>query len=117
MVSMNRQVRLAARPSGLPSASDWELASEPVPEPGPGQFVVEVSHLSIDPAMRGWMNARESYIPPVEIGAIMRAAAIGQVTASRHPGFAAGDHVFGLFGVQEYALSDGRDVLKIVAEA
>src|SRR6202047_3917129 len=109
----NQQVRLAARPSGLPRATDWEFTSEPVPEPGPGQFVVAVSHLSIDPAMRGWMNASASYIPPVEVGAVMRAGAIGLVAASGHPGFAVGDYVYGAFGVQEYALSDGRGVIKL----
>jgi NADPH-dependent curcumin reductase len=111
--SINRQVRLAARPSGLPRATDWELTSEEVPEPAPGQFAVAVSHLSVDPAMRGWMNAGASYVPPVEIGAVMRAGAIGQVTASEHAGFAAGDYVYGTFGVQEHALSDGRGVLKL----
>ncbi len=111
--SANHQVRLAARPSGLPRATDWELTSEPVPEPGPGQFTVRVSHVSIDPAMRGWMNAGASYIPPVEIGAVMRAGAVGQVTASELPGFDVGDEVYGTFGVQEYTLSDGRGVHKI----
>jgi NADPH-dependent curcumin reductase len=109
----NHQVRLADRPSGLPRASDWEFTSEDVPEPGPGSFVVEISHLSIDPAMRGWMNAGASYIPPVEVGDVMRAGAVGLVTASGHPGFAVGDYVYGSFGVQEYALSDGRGVSKI----
>jgi NADPH-dependent curcumin reductase len=111
--TVNRQVRLAARPSGLPRASDWEVTSEPVPAAGPGQFVVAISHLSIDPAMRGWMNAGASYIPPVEVGAVMRAGAIGRVTASGHPGFAAGDYVYGAFGVQEYAASDGEGVLTL----
>ena len=111
--TMNRQVRLAARPSGLPRATDWEFTSEPGPEPGPGQFVVAISHLSIDPAMRGWMNAGASYIPPVEIGAVMRAGAVGRVTASEHPGFAVGDDVYGVFGVQEFAVSDGWGVIKI----
>jgi len=113
MPQINRQVRLAARPSGLPRPADWEFTSEPVPAPGPGEFVVAVSHLSIDPAMRGWMNARASYIPPVEIGAVMRAGGIGRVTASEHPGFAVGDFVSGVFGVQEYAVSDGRGVMKL----
>ena len=113
MSQTNRQVRLAARPSGLPRPADWEFTSEPVPAPGPGEFVVAVSHLSIDPAMRGWMNARASYIPPVEIGAVMRAGGIGRVTASEHPGFAVGDFVSGVFGVQEYAVSDGRGVMKL----
>jgi NADPH-dependent curcumin reductase CurA len=113
MPPINRQVRLAARPSGLPRATDWEFTSEAVPDPGTGRFVVAISHLSIDPAMRGWMNAGASYIPPVEIGAVMRAGAVGRVTASEHPGFAVGDEVYGVFGVQEYAVSDGRGVIKI----
>jgi NADPH-dependent curcumin reductase CurA len=110
---INHQVRLAARPFGLPRASDWEFTSEDVPVAGPGSFVVETSHLSIDPAMRGWMNAGPSYIPPVEIGEVMRAGAVGRVTASGHPGFAEGDYVYGAFGVQEHALSDGHGVSKI----
>jgi NADPH-dependent curcumin reductase CurA len=113
MSAVNRQVRLAARPSGLPQAADWELTTETVPAPGPGQFLVAISYLSVDPAMRGWMNEGVSYTPPVEIGAVMRAGAIGQVTASDAPGFAVGDWVYGAFGVQEYALSDGRGVLKL----
>jgi NADPH-dependent curcumin reductase len=113
VTSINHQVRLAARPSGLPRASDWEVTSEPVPAAGTGQFVVAISHLSVDPAMRGWMNAGASYIPPVEVGAVMRAGAIGHVTESRHPGFAVGDDVYGAFGVQEYASSDGTGVIKL----
>src|SRR5277367_6604380 len=108
MSPTNNQVRLAARPSGLPQPSDWEHTSEPVPTPAAGEFVVAVSHVSVDPAMRGWMNAGASYIEPVEVGAVMRAGAVGEVTESRHPGFTVGDHVNGAFGVQEYALSDGN---------
>jgi NADPH-dependent curcumin reductase CurA len=113
MPQTNRQVRLAARPVGLPRPTDWEFTSEPVPVPGPGEFLVEVAYLSIDPAMRGWMNAGASYIPPVEIGAVMRAGGTGRVAASEHPGFAVGDYVYGTFGVQECAISDGRGVLKL----
>jgi NADPH-dependent curcumin reductase CurA len=113
MSETNRQIRLAARPSGLPRATDWSLTTEEIPDPAEGQFVVAVSHLSIDPAMRGWMNAVRSYVPPVEIGAVMRAGAVGRVAASAHPGFAVGDAVYGVFGVQEYAISDGRGVIRI----
>ncbi len=113
MPQTNRQVRLAARPFGLPRPADWQFTNEAVPAPGPGEFVTEISHLSIDPALRGWMNAGASYIPPVDIGAVMRAGGIGRVTASEHPGFAVGDYVYGTFGVQEYATSDGRGVLKL----
>jgi NADPH-dependent curcumin reductase len=113
MSPINHQVRLAARPSGLPKAGDWELTEEPVPVPGAGEFVVDVSHISLDPAMRGWMNAGASYIDPVEVGAVMRAGAVGRVSASEHPGFAVGEHLYSDFGVQEHALSDGAGVLRI----
>jgi NADPH-dependent curcumin reductase len=113
MSDVNHQVRLAARPSGLPQASHWDMTEEPLPTPGPGEMLVEISHISLDPAMRGWMNAGASYIDPVEIGDVMRAGAVGEVVASEHPGFAVGDYVYSAFGVQEYALSYGRGVVKV----
>jgi NADPH-dependent curcumin reductase len=115
MSPTNNQVRLAARPSGLPRAGDWELTSEPVPTPAAGEFVVAISHVSVDPAMRGWMNAGASYIEPVEVGAVMRAGAIGRVVSSEHPGFTTGEHLYGAFGVQEFALSDGKGIIKVDA--
>jgi NADPH-dependent curcumin reductase CurA len=113
MSSTNTQVRLAARPSGMPGESDWQIVHEPAPTPGEGELTVAISHISLDPAMRGWMNAGASYIDPVEIGDVMRAACVGTVTASGHSGFAVGDRVSGAFGVQEHALSDGSGVTKI----
>jgi NADPH-dependent curcumin reductase CurA len=113
MSPTNRHIRLAARPSGLPQPSDWDLTEEPVPSPDAGEFVVTISHISLDPAMRCWMNAGASYIDAVEIGDVMRAGAVGEVTASEHPRFAVGDQVYGAFGVQEHALSDGSGVFKI----
>jgi hypothetical protein len=112
-MSMSRQWRLAARPVGKIRKSDFELVEAPVPEPGDGQFVVAVTHISLDPAMRGWMNAGRSYIPPVEIGEVMRALTLGRVIDSRNDQFAVGDLVQGVFGVTEYALSDGAGVQKI----
>jgi NADPH-dependent curcumin reductase len=111
--TMNHQVRLATRPQGLCKRADFEFTQEPIPAPAEGQFVVAVSHISLDPAMRGWMNPGASYIEPVEIGEVMRAGGVGRVTASQHPGFAVGDYVYGIFGVQEHALSDGRGVIKV----
>jgi len=113
MSTVNHQVRLAARPSGLPQPSDWDFTEEPLPTPGAGEFLVAISYMSLDPAMRGWMNAGASYIDPVEIGDVMRAGAVGEVIASEHPGFPVGEHVYSDFGVQEYALSDGRGVFKV----
>jgi NADPH-dependent curcumin reductase len=98
----NHQVRLAARPQGLPKAGDWQFTEEPVAEPADGGVLMKTLALSLDPAMRGWMNEGKSYIPPVGIGEVMRAGGIGVVVASKHPAFAVGDHVTGGPGVQEY---------------
>ena len=104
MTLQNRQYRLAARPVGLAKPTDWNLTTEPVADPADGQVLVKVLMLSLDPAMRGWMNEGRSYIPPVGIGEVMRAIGVGKVVASKHAGFAAGDLVAGGFGIQEYCL-------------
>ena len=109
----NHQVRLAARPVGLPKATDWSFTEETVGEPVEGNFLVKVLYISLDPAMRGCMNEGRSYMPPVAINEVMRALAVGRVIASRHPEFAVGDFVSGPFGAQEYALSDGNAVMKV----
>ena len=98
----NHQVRLAARPVGLPTRTGWSFTTEAVAEPDAGGILVKTLSLSLDPAMRGWMNEGKSYIPPVEIGAVMRAGGIGVVVASRSPAFAVGDAVSAGLGVQEY---------------
>ena len=100
--SINRQIRLAARPVGLPTAANWQFTEEPVPAAPEGGVLVGVAYLSLDPAMRGWMNEGKSYIKPVELGEVMRAGGVGRVLASSHPGFAVGDAVTGGFGVQAY---------------
>jgi NADPH-dependent curcumin reductase len=109
----NHQIRLAARPVGLPDESSWELTEEAVPTPGEGEVLVKVGHLSLDPAMRGWMNDVRSYIPPVGIGEVMRAGGTGRVVESRDPRFSEGDHVSGFPGIQEYAVLKGDDLLPI----
>ena len=109
MALQNRQFRLAARPVGLPKKTDWNFTTEPVADPGDGQLLVKVLQLSLDPAMRGWMNEGRSYIPPVGIGEVMRAGGIGKIVASKNPQFSAGDVVYGSFGVQEYCLIDAKD--------
>jgi NADPH-dependent curcumin reductase len=113
MSELNAQWRLAARPVGLPKPSDWEYVEEPAPEPADGQIRVQLEYLSLDPAMRGWMNEVRSYVPPVGIGEVMRAGGIGRVTDSRSPDYTPGELVSGMFGVQRYAVSDVRGVNKI----
>jgi NADPH-dependent curcumin reductase CurA len=112
-MTMNRQVRLAARPTGMPTRANWSFTEEAVGEPGEGELLVKVSHLSLDPAMRGWMNEGRSYIRPVAIGEVMRAGGAGRIVASRNPAFREGDEVTGNFGVQEYAISDGKGLRKV----
>ncbi len=103
---VNHQVRLASRPSGMPGAQNWQFTEESVADPGAGGVVVQVQMLSLDPAMRGWMNEGRSYIPPVGIGEVMRAGGAGKVVASNNKGFTVGDHVAGGLGVQEYCVLD-----------
>lgn len=113
MSMINHQVRLAARPVGLPKDSDWSLTEEPVGEPGEGEVLVRNHYISIDPTMRGWMNDRPSYLPPVGIGDVMRALTVGEVVDSRNAAFSKGDFVAGLDGVQDYNISDGSVLMKV----
>jgi NADPH-dependent curcumin reductase CurA len=103
----NRQFRLAARPDGLPGRECWDMTEEAPRSPEDGEALVKVLMLSLDPAMRGWMNDVPSYVPPVGIGEVMRAIGVGQVVESKHPKLAEGDYVTGLFGIQEYAALPG----------
>jgi NADPH-dependent curcumin reductase CurA len=109
----NRQYRLAARPIGMTKPSDWNVTAETVAEPAGGQILIKVLQLSLDPAMRGWMNEGKSYIAPVGIGEVMRAGGVGKIIVSKNPKFAAGDHVSGYFGVQEYCLVDSANLAQM----
>jgi NADPH-dependent curcumin reductase len=102
---VNHQVRLASRPVGMAKAENWQFTAESMAELADGQVLVKTLELSLDPAMRGWLNEGKSYIPPVGIGEVMRAGGIGRVMASKDPAFAPGDVVSGLLGVQEYCHS------------
>ena len=115
MTTSNHQFRLAARPVGLPKRTDWSYTEEPVRAPNDGEVLVKIAYLSLDPAMRGWMNDVKSYIPPVQLGEVMRAGGVGEVLESRHPGFQKGDHVYGTIGIQEYATVDGKGLTKVDA--
>jgi NADPH-dependent curcumin reductase CurA len=109
----NRQIRLAARPQGELKPTDWEHADAPIEEPGAGQFAGRTKVISLDPAMRGWLNDVRSYIPPVGLGEVMRCGSVVEVTASNHPDYAVGDHVVGTFGVQEHVVSDGKGAVRV----
>lgn len=109
----NRQFRLAQRPHGLPTADDWEFTTEAVPAPGEGEVQVAIQYISLDPAMRGWMNEGRSYIKPVAIGEVMRAGTAGVVLESAHPDFAPGDHVAGNLGVQTHAVAPSDQLRKV----
>ena len=111
--TVNRQFKLAQRPVGMVKRSDFEFVEAPVRAPEEGEVLVKILFLSLDPAMRGWMNEGKSYIPPVGLGEVMRAGAAGIVVASKHPSFAVGDHVVGALGVQEYAISNGKGLVKV----
>ena len=104
----NLQVTLARRPKPGPlTSADFAAREMPIPEPGPGEFRVKVHYISLDPAMRGWVSDARSYVPPVAVGEVMRAYAVGIIDASQHPDYKPGEAVQGLFGVQQYAISKG----------
>jgi NADPH-dependent curcumin reductase len=111
----HRQIRLAARPTGYPKATDFRMVESAVPEPGPGEFLARIVYLSLDPYMRGRMSDARSYVLPVALGDVMEGGTVCEVVHSSHPGFAVGDVVEGRLGWQEYAVSSGKGVRKIDA--
>ncbi len=113
MANMNRQVTLAARPSGFPRASDFHLAESPLLWPARGQVLVQTIYLSVDPYMRGRMSDADSYMRPLAIGELMPGGGVGRVLESADPKFAIGGIVQGMLGWQDYAVVDGGDLRAI----
>ena len=111
MSNMNRQFLLAARPSGMVQESDFEYTEVPKPIPGPNEILVQTTHISLDPSMRGQMENRADYVAPLNIGDVMRAGGVGRVVESNHPDFAVGDMVGGTFGMQDYVVFEGSAAL------
>ncbi|MGH8699101.1 MAG: NADP-dependent oxidoreductase, partial [Burkholderiales bacterium] len=109
----NRQILLVSRPDGWVTEANFKLEATPLPEPGEGQFLVRNHWLSLDPYMRGRMDAKKSYAKYVELGEVMTGGTVGEVVESRHPRFARGELVTGAFGWQEYAVSDGTGVRRV----
>ena len=113
---VNRQVRLKARPPGIPQAEHFEIVEAPVPEAADGQILVRNLYLSVEPAMRGWVSSVGNYSEPVAVGDVMRAFTVGRVVASRCADFGVGEIVTGMFGWQDYAAVDGSKVQRRVTE-
>ncbi len=111
-MTMNKQVRLARRPHGEVMDADFTVTEEPVADPQDGEFRVRSAYVSLDPAMRGWMNDAKSYVPPVGIGEVMRGFVSGTVEASRNSKFKEGDTVSGLLGVQSHPVTNGQGVTR-----
>ena len=111
----NRRWKLIKRPEGAARRSDFVFETVPAPEPQPGEVLVEVEYLSLDPAMRGWMNEGKSYVPPVALGEVMRALGAGRVVASNDPALAVGDTVTGVTGVQAFAVAKAKTFNQIDA--
>jgi len=112
-MSTNKQVLLANRPSGWVQESDFRIVETPVPEPGPGQMLVKIHWLSLDPYMRGRMSTGKSYAKPAEIGEPMVGGTVGEVVASAGGKFRPGDFVVGSLGWQQYALTNGEGLMKV----
>jgi NADPH-dependent curcumin reductase CurA len=113
----NVQVRLKARPNGIPQAEHFEITQAPIAHLRDGQFLVRNDYLSVEPAMRGWVNAAANYSTPVGIGEVMRAFAAGKIVASKNAHYHVGDKVMGMFGWQHYAVAEPPAVIRKIREA
>ncbi|MEV4809979.1 NADP-dependent oxidoreductase [Micromonospora avicenniae] len=111
--TVNREIHLASRPQGWPTAENFRLVETEVPKAGPGQLLVRNRYMSVDPYMRGRMNDAKSYVPPYALDAPLDGGAVGEVVAGEADGFAPGDTVLHGLGWREYALVDARSARKI----
>ena len=112
-VAENRRIVLASRPSGKPTLANFRLEQAPLPQPGDGEVLLQTLYLSLDPYMRGRMNAGASYAPGVAVDAVMVGGTVSRVISSRNSAYATGDLVSAYAGWQDYALSDGSDLMKL----
>jgi len=117
-MSTYKAIKLIKRPEPGPVSADiFEVTEKEMPKAGSGEILIKQTQMSLDPAMFGWMSPdTESYIPPVELGTVMRSSGVGEVIESNHPDFSVGDRVMGMMGWQEYALSDGKGINKVQAD-
>src|SRR5207248_2531815 len=110
VVATNKQILLASRPQGAVAPENFRVAEAPVAKPGEGEVLVRNEWLSLDPYMRGRMSDAKSYVPPVDIGAVMVGQTVGEVVESRHPGFHPGDKVLTSLGWQLYGAAKGGEL-------
>ena len=107
-MTVNRKILLVQRPVEMFTDECFEVVEEPIPEPGDGEAVVKIEYFSLDPAMRGWARDEPSYLPPIELGAVMRSGAAGRIVASNNPALPVGGAVMGMLGWQEHAVIGGN---------
>ena len=112
-MAQNKQLLLQKRPIGLPEKDTWKLVETEIPSPKDGEILVQCEYVSLDPAMRGWINEGKSYIAPVELNDVMRAGGVGKVIESKNATFNVGDYVYGQTGIQQYILTDGKGYHKV----
>ncbi|MGB0384931.1 MAG: NADP-dependent oxidoreductase [Ardenticatenaceae bacterium] len=111
--TISREIRLKSRPTGMPTADNFELATVTLPAAGAGQVLVKNLYMSVDPYMRGRMVDRRSYVPPFQIGEALTGGCVGEVVESQHPDYEVGEFVAGFLGWREYYLSDGQGLNKV----
>jgi len=112
--SINRQWLLTSRPKGMVAETDFLYRETTIPATQSGEFLVRNLYIAFEPAMRGWMMDRPSYIPPIQLGEVMRAFCVGQVVESKHTGFKLGDFVRGMFGWQDYIVTNGATMMPVI---
>ncbi|MCH8203793.1 MAG: NADP-dependent oxidoreductase [Candidatus Hydrogenedentes bacterium] len=113
MPEVNRVYTLAARPVGFPKETDFKLTEQPKPAPGDGEFLIRTRFVSVDPYMRGRMNEARGYADPFEIGKTIYGGAVGEIVESNNDNFKVGGFVHGMWGWQDYAVSDGKGVFPV----
>ncbi len=112
--NMNRQIRLASRPTGWVTLDNFETTEQAIPEPADNELVIRNIFMSVDPYMRGRMNDRKSYVPPFQIGEVLQAGVVGEVISSNNDDFSEGAIVQGMLGWENYSVSSGQGLYRLL---
>ncbi|GGC16783.1 NADP-dependent oxidoreductase [Novosphingobium marinum] len=108
---LNRQVTLKSHVSGVPKEENFEMIETPIPEPGEGEFVIRNLYFSLEPAIRGWLDGKENYFPPIPLGGVVRGPSVGRVVKSNNPDYQPGEVVFALNHWEDYSVLDSEAIL------